>query len=229
MNAMQIANSLPMWLACGVAVILVIAQSVIFVKKAFEAGPKVGLTKEQMNKAVKSSALTSIGPSVVILSGMLSLLISVGGPMAWMRLSFIGSVMFESMAAGIGTASVGVQLGVDELTPIALTMAVWTMILGSIGWIIVSTVSADKMDKLTAKLSSGNSNIMGLISGGAMVGVFGGMVAQKLITMNKNAIACGLGALIMIVMMKLSEKYPKIKDWNLTVAILGAMIITALI
>ncbi|MBQ8598842.1 MAG: DUF5058 family protein, partial [Oscillospiraceae bacterium] len=49
------------------------------------------------------------------------------------------------------------------------------------------------------------------------------------ITMNKNAIACGLGALIMIVMMKLSEKYPKIKDWNLTVAILGAMIITALI
>lgn len=151
MNAMQIANSMPMWIACGIAVVLVIAQAAIFVKKAFEAGPKVGLTKEQMSKAVKSSALTYIGPSIVILSGMLSLLISVGGPMAWMRLSFIGSVMFESIAAGIGTGSVGVALGVDELTPLALTMAVWTMILGSIGWIIFSTFAADKMDKVQKK------------------------------------------------------------------------------
>ena len=148
MDALQIANSLPMWIACGVAVILVIAQALIFIKKAIDAAPEVGVTKEQVNKAIKSSALTSIGPSIVVLSGMLSLLVTVGGPMGWMRLSFIGSVMFESIAAGIGTGSVGVQLGVDELTPLALTMAVWTMILGSVGWIIFSTFAADKMDKI---------------------------------------------------------------------------------
>ena len=229
MNAMQIANSMPMWIACGVAVILVIAQAAIFVKKAFEAGPKVGLTKEQMQKAVKSSALTSVGPSVVILSGMLSLLISVGGPMAWMRLSFIGSVMFESIAAGIGTGSVGVALGVDELTPLALTMAVWTMILGSIGWIIFSTFSADKMDKVQKKMSGGNSAVMGLISTGAMIGVFGSMVAQRVVPMNKNALATVLGAILMYVMMQVSKKVPALKEWNLTVAIVVAMIIVAVI
>ena len=146
MDAMQLANSLPMWLACGTAVLLVVFQAVIFTKKAMDAAPKVGLTNDQVKRAMKSSALTSLGPSVVILSGMLSLLVSVGGPMAWMRLSFIGSVMFESIAAGIGTASAGVQLGVDEMTTFAFTMAVWTMILGSIGWIIVSTLTADKME-----------------------------------------------------------------------------------
>ena len=229
MNAMQIANSMPMWIACGVAVILVIAQAAIFVKKAFEAGPKVGLTKEQMQKAVKSSALTSVGPSVVILSGMLSLLISVGGPMAWMRLSFIGSVMFESIAAGIGTGSVGVALGVDELTPLALTMAVWTMILGSIGWIVFSTFSADKMDKVQKKMSGGNSAVMGLISTGAMIGVFGSMVAQRVVPMNKNALATVLGAILMYVMMQVSKKVPALKEWNLTVAIVVAMIIVAVI
>ena len=31
MNAMQIANSMPMWIACGIAVVLVIAQAAIFV------------------------------------------------------------------------------------------------------------------------------------------------------------------------------------------------------
>lgn len=231
MNAMNIANSLPMWLACGCAVLLVIVQAVIFTKKAFQAGPKVGLTDEQMKKAVKSSALTSIGPSVVILSGMLSLLISVGGPMAWMRLSFIGSVMFESIAAGIGTGSVGVQLGVDELTPLALTMAVWTMILGSIGWIIFSTFSADKMDKVQKKISGGNAAVAGIISGAAMIGAFGGMVAQKLVGLDKSALSCVLGAAFMSVLIYVSNKMKIewLKEWNLTISILTAMIITALI
>ena len=159
MEALQIANSLPLWLACGCAVVLVIVQALIFIKKSIDASEKVGLTKEQVNKAIKSSALTSIGPSIVVLSGMLSLLVTVGGPMAWMRLSFIGSVMFESIAAGFGTSAVGVQLGADELTPLALTMAVWTMILGSIGWVIFATISASRMDKVQKKISGGASSM----------------------------------------------------------------------
>lgn len=99
--------------------------------------------------------------------------------MAWMRLSFIGSVMFESIAAGIGTASAGVQLGVDEMTAFAFTMAVWTMILGSIGWIIVSTLTADKMEKVQNRMAGGNSALVGVISGAAMVGAFGGMVSPE--------------------------------------------------
>lgn len=229
MDAMQIANSIPMWLACGSAVAIVVIQAVIFLKNAYGAGKKVGLTDAQLNGAIKSSAITSIGPSIVILSGMLSLLITVGGPMAWMRLSLIGSVMFESIAAGFGTSAVGVQLGADTMTPLALTMAVWTMILGSIGWIIFSTFAADKMDKVQKKMSGGNSAMMGLISTGAMVGVFGSMVAQRVVPMNKNALATVLGAILMYVMMQVSKKVPALKEWNLTIAIVAAMVIVAVI
>ena len=231
MDALQIANSLPMWIACGVAVVLVIVQALIFIKKAIDAAPKVGVTKEQVNKAIKSSALTSIGPSIVVLSGMLSLLVTVGGPMGWMRLSFIGSVMFESIAAGIGTGSVGVQLGVDTMTPLALTMAVWTMIIGSVGWIIFSTFAADKMDKIQAKLAGSNPAGLAIISTAAIIGVFSAMVSQKLVALDKNALATVLGAALMFVMMQLtkSEKYAKLREWNLTISILVAMAITAVI
>ena len=231
MDALQIANSLPMWIACGGAVVLVIVQALIFIKKAIDAAPEVGVTKEQVNKAIKSSALTSIGPSIVVLSGMLSLLVTVGGPMAWMRLSFIGSVMFESIAAGIGTGSVGVQLGVDALTPLALTMAVWTMIIGSVGWIIFSTFAADKMDKIQAKLAGSNPAGLTIISSGAIIGVFASMVGQKLVALDKNALATVLGAALMFIMMQLTkgEKYAKLREWNLTIAILVAMAITAVI
>ena len=229
MDALQIANSLPMWIACGVAVVLVIAQALIFIKKAIDAAPQVGVTKEQVNKAIKSSALTSIGPSIVVLSGMLSLLVTVGGPMGWMRLSFIGSVMFESIAAGIGTGSVGVQLGVDELTPLALTMAVWTMILGSVGWIIFSTFAADKMDKIQAKLAGSNPAGLTIISSGAIIGVFAAMCGQKLVMVDNTALATVLGAILMYVMMQVSKKVPALKEWNLTIAILVAMAVTAII
>ena len=48
MDAMKIANSIPMWIACGIPVILVIAQALIFAKKSYSAGKKIGLTEKQM-------------------------------------------------------------------------------------------------------------------------------------------------------------------------------------
>lgn len=239
MNAMEIANSFPMWVACGIAVALVVVQALLFAMKAYKAGDKVGLTKDQMNKAIKSSAITSIGPSIVILSGMLSLLITVGGPVAWMRLSMIGSVMFEAIAAGIGTNVVGVTLGTDVLTNEALGMAVWTMVLCSIGWVIFATISASRMDKVQNAISGGDAKKLIAISTAAVIGVFCAMSAQHLVKVidfsnmafvgSKNALACVLGGIIMFAMMKVSSKVKALKEWNLTIAILLAMIITALV
>lgn len=162
---------------------------------------------------------------------MLSLLITVGAPMAWMRLSLIGSVMFESIAAGFGTASVGVQLGADELTPLALTMAVWTMIIGSIGWVIFATFSSSRMDKIQHKISGGDPARMMVISQAAIVGAFCALSSQHIVKLNKNSVSCVLGAIFMGALITLSEKknIKWLKEWNLTISILAAMIITAFI
>ena len=45
----------------------------------------MGLTREQMNDAIKSSAITALGPSLVVLSAMIALLVSFGGPISWTR------------------------------------------------------------------------------------------------------------------------------------------------
>ena len=231
MDAMKIANSIPMWLACALPVAFVILQAVLFARGAYKSGKKLGINDKQMKKAMKSSAVTSIGPSIVVLSAMLSLLVSVGGPIGWMRLSMIGSVMFESIAAGFGTASVGVQLGADTLTPLALDMAVWTMILGSIGWIIFATISANRMDKVQHKISGGDPAKLMAISSAAIIGAFSSMSSSHLIKLNKNSVACVLGAVFMAILLTISEKknIKWLKEWNLTISILAAMIITAVI
>ncbi len=231
MDYLQIANSLPMWLAAGLAISLALFQAIIFAKKSYSTGKEIGLTEEQMRSAMKSSFITSLGPSVVILTGLLSLLVTVGGPMAWMRLSFIGSVMFEMMAAGFGTEAVGVKMGIDPMTNIAFANAVWTMILGSIGWIIFSTLTADKMEKVQTKFSKGDKGMLSIISIAAMLGSFGSLVSGHLVAMNKNTIAALAGGAIMLILSPISDKknIKWLKEWALTIALFGGMVVAALI
>ena len=238
MDAMQIANSIPMWIACAIPVGLIIFQAILFLNKSRQACADIGYPDEKVKQAMKSAAITSIGPSLVILSGMLSLLITVGGPVGWMRLSLIGSVMFESLAAGMGTQQVGVTLGTDPMTPTALAMAVWTMVLCSIGWVIFATFSASRMEKVQHKITGGNTKRMALISGAALIGCFASFVASHLVKFNKevgsfyfakSAVAAILGALIMFIMMKVSAKNKKLAEWNLFIAMVGAMILTAIL
>ena len=117
------------------------------------------------------------------------------------------------------------------MTPLALDMAVWTMVLGSIGWIIFATISANRMDKVQHKISGGDPAKLMAISTAAIIGAFSSMSASHLIKLNKYSIACVLGAVFMAVLLKLSEKENLrwLKEWNLTIAILSAMIITALL
>ena len=232
MDYMEIANSLPMWLAAGAAVALALFQAILFAKKSFSAGKTMGLTEKQMKGAMRSSLITSVGPSIVILTGLLALLVSVGGPMAWMRLSYIGSIMFELMAVGFGTEAVGVQLGVDPMTEMAFANAVWTMILGSIGWIIFSVLTADKMGKVQDKVVKGNKALLAIISTAAILGAFAALVSPHLLGMNRNSIAALSGGGIMLVLSLIMKRKPEInwlKEWALAIALFGGMIVAVVV
>ena len=236
-EVMKVANSIPMWVACAVPVALVVFQAWFFMRKSKQACKEMEIPDATVKKAARSAAITSIGPSIVILSGMLALLVTVGGPIGWMRLSLIGSVMFESMAAGIGTKQVGVTLGTDAMTPTALAMAIWIMVLCSIGWVIFATIASSRMEKIQKKISGGSQARMSMISVAAVVAIFASFVASHLIKFNKDvgfyfsktAVAAILGAVIMFIMMKISKNNKRLQEWNLTIAMLAAMIITALL
>lgn len=225
MNYMEIANSIWLWLACGAAVSIVLIQAFIFATKSYRTGLEIGLSKEQMHGAIKSSVITAIGPSIVILSAMIALLVAVGGPVSWMRLSFIGSAMFEMMAVSFGTKAVGVTVGSDPMTNIAFANAVWTMTLGALGWIVFATLSADKMDKVQKKFSGSDTALMGMVAAGAILAAFGANSATHLIALNKNTVSCIAGGVIMFALVTLANKkdIKWLREWALFFALIGGM------
>lgn len=227
---LQIANSLWVWLAAGSAVSVVLLQAFLFARRSYAAGLEIGLTNRQMNDAIRSSVITSIGPSLVILSAMIALLVSLGGPMAWMRLSFIGSAMFEMMAASMGMQAMNVTIGQDAVTDVAFANAVWTMTLGSIGWIIVATLSADKMDHVQKKFSGSDTALMGVVASAAILAAFGINSASHLLALSKNSISCIAGGAIMLVLSLIgdSKNIKWLAEWSLFFALMGGMIIAVL-
>lgn len=232
MDYMEIANSLPMWLAAGAAVVLALFQAILFAKKSYKTGKEMGLSTKQMNGAMRSSFITSIGPSIVILTGLLALLVSVGGPMAWMRLSYIGSIMFELMAVGFGAEAVGVRVGADPMTEVAFANAVWTMILGSIGWILFSVLTADKMGKVQDKVVKGSKALLSIISTAAILGAFAALVSPHILSFNRNTVAAIAGGAIMLVLSIIIKKKPEInwlKEWALAFALFGGMIVAVIV
>ena len=67
-NYLEIANSFWLWLATGAAVAVVFVQAFLFARKSYGEGLELGLTRQQMNDAIKSSAITALGPSFVVLT-----------------------------------------------------------------------------------------------------------------------------------------------------------------
>lgn len=232
MDWMDIANSFPMWIAAAVAVGLAIFQAILFARESYSTGLEMGLSSQQMKGAMRSSLITSIGPSIVILTGLLALLVSVGGPMAWMRLSYIGSIMFELMAVGFGAEATGVRVGVDPMTEMAFANAVWTMILGSIGWILFSALFTDKMAVVQDKAVKGSSALLAVISTAAILGAFAALVSPHILAMSRNTVAALSGGAIMLVLSIIMKKKPEIKwlkEWALAFALFGGMIVAALV
>ena len=226
-NYLEIANGPVMWLVCGMAVALVIIQSILFLRKSITSGRELGITNQQLRHAAKASAISAIGPSLVILAGMISLLVTMGGPIALMRLSYIGSVQFELMSAEFGAQAVGVSLDGPDMNAIAFTNGVWVMALGSFGWVLFTALCTHKMDKFRYVLAGGRKAFLPILSVAAMLGAFGYLASDRIMRFDQGAVSCVAGFVLMAAIGLVNQKWKKqwLKEWSMCIAMFGGMLI----
>ena len=171
MNYLDIANSPLVWGTCGIAVMTVLLQAAVFTKKAWSVGSRMGITKKQFGEVVKVSAISSIGPTLSVVAGVLPLILAMGGAIAWLRLGFIGSVGYELSTAGFGAAAYGTTLGGEGYDGYVLACSFFCMWFGASGWLVSTALLTDKLDVITQKLA-GSVELMPVISAAAMSGAF---------------------------------------------------------
>lgn len=240
MNYLDIANSPLVWGTCGIAVMTVLLQAAVFTKKAWSVGSRMGITKKQFGEVVKVSAISSIGPTLSVVAGVLPLILAMGGAIAWLRLGFIGSVGYELSTAGFGAAAYGTTLGGEGYDGYVLACSFFCMWFGASGWLVSTALLTDKLDVITQKLA-GSVELMPVISAAAMSGAFAFLSLDhyfSYITVegvnvwdNPVAIKRGICVVVGFVVMKLlnvleDKKGVKwIREWGITIAMLTGPVI----
>lgn len=229
----DIANSGILWAITAIALAILFFQVFSFLKQSVKAGRALGITDETMKTAFKTGLVAAIGPSILVAIGMVSLLVVVGGPTALMRESYIGAISYELLAVQFAAKAYGLSAGDPNLPAEVFSVTLWCMALGCCGWIIVTAVFTDKMEKLKAKIEKGGSRagLVPAVSIGAMLGAYGYLIAGYAISLDRNTVALlvGFSVMLTITVIYKKKKIKWLNEWGLTLAMVSGLIIAGII
>ena len=106
-----------LFIIAGLLVAVVLAQSVFFLMKALRRSKQLGMDQTKIKKTIRTAAIFTIAPAVSIVISVIALSKSLGIALPWLRLSVVGSLSYEAIAAGNALSAMGLELGkVDSLT-----------------------------------------------------------------------------------------------------------------
>ncbi len=135
-------NSPVLFVIVAIIIAAVLGQSVYFLVRALKRAKQIGIKSEVLKKTVVSSAIFTIAPAVAILVGVVALSKSLGVALPWLRLSVIGSITYETVAANNALTALGIEAGSRITDPNVFITVVWVMTVGiSAGLILVPFVT----------------------------------------------------------------------------------------
>ena len=226
---MQMANSGVMYLICGSVILLVMLMAVVFLIKAWREGVRIGMDKKKMRKAVTASISFTVIPSIGILIGVIALSGSLGVPIPWLRLSVIGALHYETMAADVAAKAVGLSsLSVILMTGDALVAIVFVMTIGIIWGGLFCIFGLKKYQSKVVNKVSQKDNRWGILLFNAMfVGMVCAFIGAGFADLRKGSlisiIVIAVSALFMALFTWLAEK--KNQKWMESFSLSFAMVL----
>ena len=220
MDYVKISNSFTVYLLCGITVVIALLQAVLYIRMARKMTVKANIPAAVPKQAFRVGLISAIGPALGVFIVMVGLMSSIGGPMAWMRLSIIGAAPTELTAATLGAEAAGAELGGAGFTLNVMAITWFVMALNGAGWLVVTGCFTPALEKVRDKMSGGDSKWLVALSGACSIGIFGYLNANDI----GNASAVIGGIISMALLQKfVVPKYPKIKEYTLGMAMILGM------
>ena len=106
-----------LFVIAGLLVAVVLGQSVYFLVKALRRAKALGMDRKKIAKTIRTAAVFTIAPAVSIVISVITLSKDLGLPLPWLRLSVVGSLSYEAIAASNAVSAMGLKLGeISQLT-----------------------------------------------------------------------------------------------------------------
>ena len=161
-----------LYLIVGLIIAAVMGQSVFFMVRALKRAKEINMPKEKIRKVIISSSIFTIAPAVSIIICVLTLSKSLGIPLPWYRLSVVGSLSYETVAAQNALSGMGMKLGegvalnASQFITILLVMTISIM-----AGILLVPVLSKKLQKGMINIGKKDKNWVDLLQNSLFIGM----------------------------------------------------------
>ncbi|MBO4861428.1 MAG: DUF5058 family protein [Firmicutes bacterium] len=167
-------NSPVLFVLAGIIVAVVLAQSVFFLLKAWKRAKELGMSTDKLKRIARTAAIFTIAPAIAIVISVITLSKDLGLPLPWLRLSVVGNLSYETIAATNAENAMGLSFGqvtgltatqyvtIASVMTISILVGIWLVPL--IGKkLLTGVINLEKRDKKWADIFQ-NSMFIGMIS-----------------------------------------------------------------
>ena len=229
MDYNSIIESPMLWILSGIMVVVSVVQAIVFLRNALKEADKIGITKEKRKASIRSSVITSLGPSLAPVVSVLALIAVIGGPTTWMRLSDVGAARTELGVVSLMANITGAEVGGDSFGLTEFIHALWGMALNNAGWLIIVFFLVHRMDKMTTWMSNKyDPKWIKTLMGAATMALFAYLLGNQIYTFDFKGtwLPAVLAGAMMLFMTTVLKKYPRLQEVALGVALIFGMLVT---
>ncbi len=224
MTGEVLAKSPILFILIAVGLAAVVMFAFVCFKKAKKCCIELGISEGDVNNVVKSTITASLVPSIAILLGFLILASTMGSAWPWWRLSIIGSLSYETMAAQYTVDGMGLSLSTLLSSPAAKFAGV--MIVMTIGVCTGPLIIGFVAEKYSNGIMKAKSNVNGfgsIVAGVFQLALFAVYIPIMIFTNIPYAIAMGSSLLCAILLSLLSKKVPAIGNFIMAICMIVGM------
>lgn len=232
MTHLDLANSTGMAVLCGITILMVLLQPLLFMYVAFKRGKDLNLSGEEMKEAARSSAVFSIIPSLPIIVSYLLLVPALGRYFPWLRLSVVGSAVYETMVANMSAEAFGLSSITAANIPLDVFVSIlFVVTLGILGGNLFNLFFLKIYDKKVEDLKSGHAVLVPIITGAMFLGMYGTLATPHLtnfasIPAVTAILVAGIAALVLGM---LSRKHKKLKEFSFPLSMIIGMLASCIV
>ena len=124
-----------LFLLVGIIIAAVLGQSIFFLLKSVRRAKEIKMDMTKIKKTIVTAAIFTVAPAVAIVITVISLSQSLGIALPWLRLSVVGSLSYEAIAAanaasGMNTtlAALAQSMTASQYVTIAIVMTLSIMV-----------------------------------------------------------------------------------------------------
>ena len=220
MSYQEVSESSLLYVLVIVSLLIIAAICVYYLLLCMRKAKEMGISKQKVNEIIKSTAIFSIVPSIAIAIGLVTLVIVIGIPYAWFRLSVIGSVSYELMASNMALSALKLDLANADADAFGLIM--WVPITSTV---LANIFVCKPMHLGTMRVGSGDKKWGALSQTTFMTALLVVLIVPMIFGGLVGLLTFVTSALIAVVVSMLAKKTGAkwMNDFILAICLIGAM------